>query len=354
MQIRTELTAAPKAKPDEKHLGFGAHYTDHMFIMDYDKGLGWHDARIVPYQPIVLDPSALVFHYAQECFEGLKAYRCPDGSVQLFRPDKNAERMQSTHRRLCIPEIPVEDFVEAVKALVSVDKDWVPSEPDTSLYIRPFTIATEPVLGVKASDKYQFIIICSPSGAYYEEGMNPVKIYVEDEFVRAAPGGTGYIKCGGNYATSIIAGEKAHKMGYSQVLWLDGVERKYVEEVGSMNIMFKIGGEIYTAATVGTVLPGITRMSCLELLKKWGYTVNEGKLAIADVMQAGRNGSLEEVFGTGTAAVISPVGGLMYENETIEINGFKTGELTQRLYDTLTGIQFGTLDDTMGWTVKVD
>ncbi|MCH5190698.1 MAG: branched-chain amino acid aminotransferase [Oscillospiraceae bacterium] len=354
MQIRTELTSTPKTKPDEKHLGFGNHYTDHMFIMDYEKGQGWHDARIVPYQPIILDPSALVFHYAQECFEGLKAYRCPDGSVQLFRPDKNAERMQSTHRRLCIPEIPVEDFVEAVKALVSVDKDWVPSEPETSLYIRPFTIATEPVLGVKASDKYQFIIICSPSGAYYEEGMNPVKIYVEDEFVRAAPGGTGYIKCGGNYAASIIAGEKAHKMGYSQVLWLDGVERKYVEEVGSMNIMFKIGGEIYTAATVGTVLPGITRMSCLELLKEWGYTVHEGKLAITDVMQAGRDGSLEEVFGTGTAAVISPVGGLMYENETVEINGFETGELTQRLYDTLTGIQFGTLDDTMGWTVKVD
>ncbi len=354
MEIKFEQAKTLKEKPDQKKLGFGSYYTDYMFIMDYDKGEGWHDARIVPYQPIVLDPSALVFHYAQECFEGLKAYRCPDGSVQLFRPDKNAERMQSTHKRLCIPEIPVEDFVEAVKALVSVEKDWVPSEPETSLYIRPFTIATEPVLGVKASDKYQFIIICSPSGAYYEEGMNPVKIYVEDEFVRATPGGTGYIKCGGNYAASIIASEKAHTMGYSQVLWLDGVERKYVEEVGSMNIMFKISGEIYTAATVGTVLPGITRMSCIELLKEWGYKVNEGKLAIADVMEAGRNGRLEEVFGTGTAAVISPVGGLMYEGETIEINGFKTGELTQKLYDTLTGIQFGTLPDTMGWTVKVD
>ena len=280
--------------------------------------------------------------------------RPPDGSVQLFRPDKNAERMQSTHRRLCIPEIPVADFVDAVKALVAVDKDWVPSEPDTSLYIRPFTIATEPVLGVKASDKYQFIIICSPSGAYYEEGMNPVKIYVEDEYVRATPGGTGYIKCGGNYAASIIASEKAHEMGYSQVLWLDGVERKYVEEVGSMNIMFKIDGEIYTAPTVGTVLPGITRMSCIELLKKWGYKVNETRLAITDVMQDAKNGKLEEVFGTGTAAVISPVGGLMYENETVEIGGFQTGPLTQKLYDTLTGIQFGKLPDDMGWTVKVD
>lgn len=354
MQIRIEKTTAPKAKPDWKNLGFGHIFTDHMFIMDYDEGQGWHDARIVPYQPLVLDPSALVFHYAQECFEGLKAYRLDDGSVQLFRPDKNAERMQSTHERLCIPQIPVEDFVDAVKALVSVDKEWVPAEPDTSLYIRPFTIATEPVLGVKASAKYQFIVICSPSGAYYEEGLNPVKIYVEDEYVRATPGGTGYIKCGGNYAASIAAGEKAHKLGYSQVLWLDGVERKYVEEVGAMNIMFKMGGEIYTAATVGTVLPGITRMSCIELLKNWGYKVNEGKLAIDTVMEAGRNGTLEEVFGTGTAAVISPVGSLMYEKEVVEINNFEIGDLTQKLYDTLTGIQYGRLEDTFGWTVKVD
>lgn len=354
MQIRIEKTTAPKAKPDWNNLGFGQIFTDHMFIMDYDEGMGWHDARIVPYQPLVLDPSALVFHYAQECFEGLKAYRCPDGSVQLFRPDKNAERMQSTHDRLCIPRIPVADFVDAVKALVSVDKDWVPEAVGTSLYIRPFTIATESVLGVKASSKYQFIVICSPSGAYYAEGMNPVKIYVEDEYVRATPGGTGYIKCGGNYAASIAAGEKAHKLGYSQVLWLDGVERKYVEEVGSMNIMFKMGGEIYTAATTGTVLPGITRMSCIELLKSWGYKVNEGKLAIDTVMEAGRNSTLEEVFGTGTAAVISPVGSLMYENEVVEVNGFKTGDLTQKLYDTLTDIQYGKLEDTMGWTVKVD
>lgn len=354
MEIKIQKTTTPKAKPDWKNLGFGHIFTDHMFIMDYDEGKGWHDARIVPYQPLVLDPSALVFHYAQECFEGLKAYRCPDGSVQLFRPDKNAERMQSTHDRLCIPQIPVADFVDAIKALVSVDKDWVPSEPDTSLYIRPFTIATEAVLGVKASAKYQFIVICSPSGAYYAEGLNPVKIYVEDEYVRATPGGTGYIKCGGNYAASIAAGEKAHKLGYSQVLWLDGVERKYVEEVGAMNIMFKMGGEIYTAATTGTVLPGITRMSCIELLKSWGYKVNEGKLAIDTVMEAGRDGSLEEVFGTGTAAVISPVGSLMYEQEVVTVNNFEIGELTQKLYDTLTGMQFGKLPDTMGWTVKVD
>ena len=353
MEIKYELSKTPKEKPQGK-LGFGNIFTDHMFIMDYKTGEGWHNARIVPYQPIVLDPSALVFHYAQECFEGLKAYRTPSGDVQLFRPDKNAERMQSTHQRLCIPEIPVDDFVQAVKALVSVEKDWVPFEPETSLYIRPFTIATEPVLGVKASDEYKFIIICSPSGAYYEEGMNPVKIYVEDEYVRATPGGTGYIKCGGNYAASIIASEKGHKLGYSQVLWLDGVERKYVEEVGSMNIMFKVDGEIYTAPTVGTVLPGITRMSCIDPLKAWGYKVNETRFTIDFIMDAAKSGKLEEVFGTGTAAVISPVGGLTYENETVEINNFKTGELTQRLYDTLTGIQFGTKPDDMGWIVTVD
>lgn len=353
MEIKYDLTKTPKEKPTGK-LGFGHIFTDHMFVMDYKTGKGWHNARIEPYQPLVLDPSALVFHYAQECFEGLKAYRTPDGNVQLFRPDKNAERMQSTHQRLCIPEIPVDDFVEAVRALVAVEKDWVPSEPDTSLYIRPFTIATEPVLGVKAADEYKFIIICSPSGAYYEEGMNPVKIYVEDEYVRATPGGTGYIKCGGNYAASIIASEKGHKLGYSQVLWLDGVERKYVEEVGSMNIMFKVDGEIYTAPTIGTVLPGITRMSCIELLKSWGYKVNKTRFTIDFIMDAAKKGTLEEVFGTGTAAVISPVGGLTYEGESIEINDFKTGELTQKLYDTLTGIQFGKLDDNMGWIVKVD
>ena len=352
--ITITKTAHPKERPaDESKLGFGSIFTDHMFLMDYDAGQGWHDARIVPYAPLTLDPSALVFHYAQECFEGMKAYRCDDGHVQLFRPEKNAERMQSTHDRLCIPRIPVEDFVQAVKALVKVDEAWVPSTPDTSLYIRPFTIATEAVLGVKASSKYLFAIICSPSGAYYEEGMAPVKIYVEDEYVRATPGGTGYIKCGGNYAASIIAGEKAHKLGYSQVLWLDGVERKYVEEVGSMNIFFKIDGEIYTAATVGTVLPGITRMSCIELLKEWGYTVHEGKLPIADVMAAAKDGRLEEVFGTGTAAVISPVGSLMLDGDTEQVADGQTGPVTQKLYDTLTGIQWGRLPDERGWTVRV-
>ena len=302
LDIKIEKVAAPKQHPtDESKLGFGKIFTDHMFVMDYTEGQGWHDARIVPYAPLVLDPAALVFHYAQECFEGMKAYRRADGGVQLFRPEKNAQRMQSTHQRLCIPEIPVEDFVQAVKALVKVDEAWVPHADGTSLYIRPFTIATEAVLGVKASAEYKFIIIASPSGAYYAEGINPVRIYVEDQYVRATPGGTGYIKCGGNYAASIIASEKAHQLGFSQVLWLDGVERKYVEEVGSMNIFFKIDGQIYTAPTVGTVLPGITRMSCIELLKSWGYQVNETRLAITDIMDAAEAGKLEDISIKGAA-----------------------------------------------------
>ncbi len=355
LDIKIQKTTTPKAKPDENRLGFGNYYTDHMFVMDYTEGQGWHSARIEPYHALSLDPAAMVFHYAQESFEGLKAYRTKEGKVQLFRPEKNGERLQSTHERLCIPTIPVEDFVQAVKTLVDVDRDWVPSAEGTSLYLRPFTIATEAHLGVKPSDSYQFLVIASPSGAYYEEGLNPVKIYVEDEYVRATPGGTGFIKCGGNYAASLAGQMKAHEMGYSQVLWLDGIERKYVEEVGSMNCFFKIDGVIRTAPCVGTVLPGITRMSCIELLRDWGYTVDcETRLSIDEVMQAARTGHLEEVFGTGTAAVVSPVGQLYYEGETAVIGGGKIGEVTQRLYDTLTGIQWGTVADEKGWVVPVE
>ena len=355
LDIKIQKTTTPKAKPDENRLGFGNYYTDHMFVMDYTEGQGWHSPRIEPYHALSLDPAAMVFHYAQESFEGLKAYRTKEGKVQLFRPEKNGERLQSTHERLCIPTIPVEDFVQAVKTLVAVDRDWVPSAEGTSLYLRPFTIAREAHLGVKPSDSYQFMVIASPSGAYYEEGLNPVKIYVEDEYVRATPGGTGFIKCGGNYAASLAGQMKAHEMGYSQVLWLDGIERKYVEEVGSMNCFFKIDGVIRTAPCVGTVLPGITRMSCIELLRDWGYTVDcETRLSIEEVMQAARTGHLEEVFGTGTAAVVSPVGQLYYEGETAVIGGGKIGEVTQRLYDTLTGIQWGTLADEKGWVVPVE
>ena len=356
LDIQITRTTAPKAKTPDDQLGFGKVFSDHMFIMDYDAGQGWHDARIVPYGPLSLDPSAVVFHYAQECFEGMKAYRTAGNRIQLFRPDCNARRMNNTHERLCIPQIPVEDFVQAVKALVEVEKDWVPHSEGSSLYIRPFTIATMPQLGVHASTKYLFMIICSPSGAYYKEGLAPVKIYVEDTYVRACPGGTGFTKCGGNYAVSLLAGEKAEQKGYSQVLWLDSQERKYVEEVGAMNIFFKIDGKVYTAKADekdGTVLPGVTRRSIIELLRDWGVEVIEGKLAIDDIMQASRDGKLEEVFGSGTAAVVSPVKQLDYEDQSAFIGGGEIGPLTQKLYDTMTGMQWGKIPDSKGWIVPV-
>ncbi|WP_455582293.1 branched-chain amino acid aminotransferase [Dysosmobacter sp.] len=354
LDIKITKAAALKTKPaDESKLGFGKIFTDHMFLMEYTRGQDWHDARIVPYAPFQLDPACVVFHYAQEIFEGMKAYRSVDGTIQLFRPDCNAKRMQDSCDRLCIPTIPEEDYIQAVKALVEVEKDWVPHTEGATLYIRPFIFATDVGLGVHASPTYTFCIIVSPSGAYYAEGINPVRIYVEDEYVRAAPGLTGFTKCGGNYAASIKAGELAEEKGFAQVLWLDGVEKKYVEEVGSMNIMFMIDGKIYTAACTGTVLPGVTRRSCIELLKDWGYEVVEGKLAIADIMQAGHEGRLEEVFGTGTAAVVSPVKELDWKGDKVFIGGGKIGPVTQKLYDTMTGMQWGRIADTKGWIAPV-
>ena len=277
LDIKITRTTSPKEKPqDETKLGFGKKFTDHMFVMDYTEGEGWHDARIVPYAPFPLDPATVVFHYAQEIFEGMKAYRTADDTIQLFRPDCNAKRFQDSADRLCIPKIPVEDYIQAVEALVDVDRDWVPHADGASLYIRPIVFANDVGLGVHASKHYIFCIICAPSGAYYAEGINPVRIYVEDEYIRAAPGLTGFTKCGGNYAASIKAGELAEEQGYAQVLWLDGVEKKYVEEVGSMNIMFKIDGKVYTAATVGTVLPGVTRRSIIELLQHGALSVQHG------------------------------------------------------------------------------
>lgn len=357
LDIKITKAETLKEKPtDESKLGFGRIFTDHMFLMDYDKsygGTGWHDPRIEPYHPFSIAPGCVVLHYAQEVFEGMKAYRTADNRIQLFRPECNARRYQDSCDRLCIPQIPEEDFVQAVKALVELEKDWVPHAEGASLYIRPFTFATMEQLGVHASTSYTFCIILSPSGAYYATGLAPVRIYVEDEFIRAAPGLTGFAKCGGNYAASIKSGEIAEALGYSQVLWLDGVEHKYVEEVGSMNIFFKIDGKIYTAACTGTVLPGVTRRSIIELCRDWGYEVIEGKLSIDDVMKAGHDGKLEEVFGSGTAAVVSPVKELKYENDVVLIGDGKIGELTQRLYDTMTGIQWGKIKDTKNWIVPV-
>ena len=350
MEIKYITSTTLKEKPDQSALGFGNYFSDHMFTMEYTQEKGWHNACIEPYAPICLDPATMVLHYAQETFEGLKAYKAKDGRILLFRPEMNARRMINSNRRLCMAEVPEEMFIEAVEKLVLFEKDWIPTEEGTSLYIRPFIFSTEASVGVHPSKSYKFIILLSPVGAYYPEGVNPVKIYVEDEYVRATRGGTGFTKCGGNYAGSIAAQEKAEKLGYTQVLWLDGVERKYVEEVGTMNAMFKINDTIITAPCDGTVLPGVTRDSIIQILTSWGYKVEERHLAIDDLMEAGRNGTLEEAFGTGTAAVISPIGELNYKGDIITINDFKTGELTQKLYDTLTGIQWGDIEDNFHWT----
>ena len=343
-----------KQNIDWSNLGFGYIKTDYRYVCRYKDGQ-WDEGGLETDANITLNECACVFQYCQACFEGMKAYYTKDGHIVCFRPDMNAKRMADSAARLEMPPFPVDKFVDAVKQVVAANADFVPPYgTGASLYIRPFVFANDVGLGVHASKHYLFCIICAPSGAYYAEGLDPVRIYVEDEYIRAAPGLTGFTKCGGNYAASIKAGELAEEKGFSQVLWLDGVEKKYVEEVGSMNIMFKIDGKIYTAACTGTVLPGVTRRSIIELLKDWGYEVIEGKLAIADVMKAAEEGKLEEVFGTGTAAVVSPVKELDWEGKVANISGGKIGPLTQKLYDTLTGIQWGKLPDTKGWTVKVE
>lgn len=352
MEIRFEEREVLKEKP-KGPLGFGKYQTDYMFVMDYDEGQGWHDARIVPYGPIEFDPASMVLHYAQETFEGMKAYKTKDGRVLMFRPEMNARRFINSNKRMSMPIIPEEDFIQACEAIVRVEKDWIPTGEGESLYLRPYMFATESAIGVHPSHSYKFLVICSPVGAYYPEGVNPVKIYVEDEYVRATVGGTGFTKCGGNYAGSLAAQVKAEALGYTQVLWLDGVERKYVEEVGSMNVMFKIDNTIVTAPTDGTVLPGVTRDSILHILREWGYKVEEKHLSIQDLMKAGHDGTLEEAWGTGTAAVISPIGELYYKGDVVKVNDFKTGELTQKVYDTLTGIQWGELEDKYNWTYEV-
>lgn len=354
MKIKVVKTTEPKAKPKMDNLPFGKLFSDHMFVMDYEEGKGWHDPRIVPYGPISLEPSAMVFHYAQEIFEGLKAYKSKDGHVRLFRPYKNFERMNVSAERLAIPQLDVDFCVEALKQLVELDRDWIPEQEGASLYIRPFIIATDEFLGVRPSDKYKFFIICSPSGLYYPEGLDPVKIYVEDTYVRTVRGATGFTKTGGNYASSIKAQVIAHERGYSQVLWLDGVEQKYIEEVGSMNIFFKIDGEVVTPMLNGSILSGITRMSTIELLKKWGIPVSERKISIQEVYDAYKAGKLEECFGTGTAAIISPVGELRWDDYVMNVNDNKIGEVTQRIFDTITGIQTGKIDDELNWVVTVD
>lgn len=350
LEIKYELAKNLKEKPkDETKLGFGHIFTDHMFVMNYDTGKGWNNARIVPFGDVSLSPAAMCLHYGQEIFEGLKAYRTADGSVQLFRPDENFKRMNVSAERMVIPKIDEEFCLHALKELLKVEEDWVPSAEGASLYIRPFIFAVDPYVGVRPADHYLFMIILSPSGAYYSTGLNPVKIYVESRYVRAVRGGTGFAKTAANYAISLAGQDEAHKQDYEQVLWLDGVEQKYVEEVGSMNIFFVIDGKVITPALTGSVLPGITRKSAIEVCRSRGYEVEERKISIEEIAKAYDDGKLDEVFGTGTAAVISPVGHLKWNDKIMTINDNKIGKVSQMLYDTMTGIQLGKLPDEFGW-----
>ncbi|HIJ81345.1 MAG TPA: branched-chain amino acid aminotransferase [Desulfuromonadales bacterium] len=357
MNIKVIPLPAEKAKAkiaDESQLGFGKYFTDRMLVIEWKESQGWCNARIEPYAPFQLDPSCSVFHYAQEIFEGLKAYKWPDGRVALFRPKMNARRFNQSADRLCMPDVPEELFLSAIEQLVSLERDWIPTAPGTSLYIRPAMIAVEPFLGVHPSDHYYFFIILSPVGAYYAAGFNPVNILVEDHYVRAVPGGTGEAKTGGNYASSLKAGLEAKKKGYDQVLWLDGKERRYIEEVGAMNMFFAYGKQIVTAPLNGSILSGVTRDSVLKLSPTLGYTVEERQIDVHDLMADIRAGKITEAFGSGTAAVITPVGKLCYKEECLHLSGGNVGEITNRLYETLTGIQTGKIEDTFGWVKFVD
>lgn len=349
MEIKVLRTLHPKDKPNSSQLGFGKVFTDHMFIMDWSSDIGWHDARIVPFANLSIHPASTVLHYGSEIFEGLKAYRRADGEVQMFRPIENVRRLNNSAERLCLPQIPEEDALQILDTFVSLEKDWTPDKEGTSLYLRPFMFGNDESLGVHAVHHAKFVIIASPVGSYYKEGISPVKIMIEDRDVRAVRGGTGYAKCGGNYAASNRAGEHAEQLGYSQVLWLDGVERKYIEEVGAMNVMFKIDDEIVTPMLTGSILPGITRKSCIEILKDEGYKVSERLLSVDELLNALEEGRLKEAWGCGTAAVVSPIGELCYKDKKFTVNNGVIGDVTQHLYDTLTGIQWGKCEDKHGW-----
>ncbi len=353
MNIRIEKNPHHGTLPPADQLGFGTVFTDHMFIMDYTEEQGWHDARVVLYGPIQVSPAASVLHYGTEVFEGLKAYRRPDGGVQLFRPWENVARLNRSCERLGLPQIDPDDGLQAIKTVVEVDQDWVPSDPGTSLYIRPFLFSTDPTLALHGVHEAMFVVILSPSGSYFKDGLTPVPIMVETEDVRAVRGGTGEAKCGGNYAAANRAGDKAIEKGFSQVLWLDGVERKYVEEGGGMNVMFKINGKVVTPMLTGSILRGVTRKSCIELLKSWGVEVEERLLSVDELFDAAQSGALQEAWCVGTAAVISPIGELAWGDRDYKVNNGEIGQLSQKLYDELTGIQWGTKPDPFGWTCKI-
>ncbi|SDP16057.1 branched-chain amino acid aminotransferase [Paenibacillus sp. yr247] len=352
-KIRIEQNPHGNAKPNlEEDLGFGRHFTDHMFLMDYEEGKGWHDPRIVPYGPLSYDPAAMVFHYGQAVFEGLKAFRTEKDEIALFRPDQNAKRLNRSSERLQIPQMNEDFVISAIQSLVRMDAQWVPRKKGSSLYIRPFVIATEAGLGVRASSRYSFVIIMSPVDSYYEEGLQPINILVESHYTRAAQGGTGNAKAAGNYAASLKAQALAKENNCAQVLWLDAIEKKYLEEVGSMNVFFKINGEVVTPSLSGSILEGITRNSIIHLLNEWGIPIAERKISIDDILEAYGNGTLEEAFGTGTAAVVSPIGSLLWKGTPMVINDGEIGELVRRLYDTITDIQFGRIEDANGWMLS--
>ena len=352
--IKVEKTKTPKQKPDVSKVPFGTAFSDHMFIMDYDKAKGWYDARIIPFGPLCLSPAATVFHYGMEVFEGMKAYRAPDGRVQLFRPQDNISRLNNSAERVCLPKVDEAFMLDALKQFIYLEQDWVPSQPYTSLYIRPFMMAVDADLAVHGTKHCMLVVIASPVGNYYSGGLSPVGIMIEDEDVRAVRGGTGYAKCGGNYAAAMRAGDRAEEKGYSQVLWLDGVERKYVEEVGSMNVMFMLGDKVVTPKLTGSVLPGITRKSYIRLMESWGVPVEERLLSVDELLESAQNGNLKEAWGCGTAAVVSPIGGLAYAGKEYTVGGGKIGSMTKRLFDTLTDIQWGRSPDTFGWMVPVE
>ncbi len=349
--IKIELLSDDSRKPlpDEGSLGFGIHFTDHLFIMQYYDKKGWHSPMIVPYGEFCLDPASVCLHYGQAIFEGLKAYRGKDGKVRLFRPRENMKRLNRSAWRMCMPEVDEEFLLNAVKELLRVEERWVPGAKGTSLYIRPFMIATEAFLGVRPAKEYILAVILSPVGAYYAEGFNPVKIFVTDEFVRAAKGGVGEAKTAGNYAASLMASEQAKEKGFTQVLWLDAKEHRYIEEVGTMNIFFAFKDEIVTPSLSGSILPGVTRDSVLRLGASWGINMAERELSIDEVIDAIKDGRLVECFGTGTAAVISPVASLHYKGNEYIINDGKTGSLSKRLFEEITAIQYGEKEDEFGW-----
>ncbi len=352
--IEIKLSEKRKPVPASDKLGFGVHFTDHMLVMDYNLEKGWHGARIEPYGPIQIDPSMMALHYGQAIFEGMKAFRATDGNINLFRARDHFRRFNNSARRVCIPELDIEELLSGLKKLLEVDQQWVPSTHGTALYIRPFIFATDQFLGVRPSHTYKLMIILSPVGAYYAEGFNPVKIMVEDEYVRAVRGGIGAIKTPGNYAASLLAAVKAQKQGFTQVLWLDAHELKWLEEVGTMNIMVKIDDEVITPPLNGSILPGITRDSTIKILNDWNIPLTEKQISIDEVMQAGSNGRLKEMFGTGTAAIISPVGSIHYKEDSVVINNGNVGDLSQKLFDEITAIQYGSKDDPYNWIDTVE